>query len=139
MNARNEYGWLIPREGNKSWVVYSLMMNGFSAAEIAELLQAERVATIRVMCSQIKNPKSKNASQLRYYHAHPERCKETRARSRADGNYGSAGSYSKYVRKLVKVLGISFTEAVALERKELEKENENKNRLQLSNGSGTFA
>ena len=121
MNARNEQGWLIPKEGTKSWIVYNLMMNGFKARDIADLIQAERIATIRVMCSQIKNPTKKNASQLNYYHAHPERVRHITKKSKDAGNRVGSGSYSKYVRKLVKVLGISYTEAVAIERKELEK------------------
>lgn len=118
MNQRDYRGWLIPKKGNKSWYIYQLMINGFSTKEISELMQECGNNRIRVLASMIRHPKERNARQLQWYKDNPKRAKEITAKAKANGK---CQPYSKYVRKLVHSMGISYTEAVAIERKELEK------------------
>lgn len=114
---RDYRGWRIPRTGTRSWEIYQLLHNDFKAGEIIKLFQEDKCHTsIRVLISQIMHPAKHNKWSNDWQKNNPKRAKEIAKNSKHV-------PYSKYVKKLVKVLGISHTEAVELERKELEKVN----------------
>lgn len=118
MNKRDERGWRIPREGTRSHAIYLLMVQGLSNNEIAKRLGFEPSGNkVRVLACHIKRPNVHNATNIRYYQNHPELRKKF-----AKVNYRKTKYfYTPYVRKLVKVLGISYKEALEHERKLLEK------------------
>ncbi len=116
---RDERGWRIPYPGTKSWEIYHLLVAGFRNCEIAALYQESNA--INVMASHIKHPEAQNKRESQRYKNDPSRHKAAVARSVSRGKRSGGGSYSLYVKKLVRSLDISFTEAVELERKELEK------------------
>lgn len=117
MNQRDERGWRIPRDGTKSRQIYDLLVAEFSSGEIIELFQGNRIATC-VLIHNIKNPESQNMRANRYYRTNSEKLNSKKKNERREKG---RGNYSKYVCKLVRNLGISYTEAVAEERKLLEK------------------
>lgn len=110
MNARDEQGWRIPREGTKSLEVYLLMKEGLRPKKIAETLNDD-ARSIAVLACYIKRPEKKNSYQRQWHINNPEKSKAIELRSRPNRIV-----YSKHVKKLVRVLGISFTEAVKIER-----------------------
>jgi DUF1009 family protein len=109
-NKRDELGWRIPREGTKSHEIYLLMIEGKTSKQITSKLGRSSSPLI----SKIKKPELYNLHNNKYYKKLPK------IEQRKLNNNKSP--YSKYVRKLVKALGISFTEAKEIERKELEKQ-----------------
>lgn len=114
-NPRDERGWRVPRFGNRSWKIYQLMLLGLRDKEIAVLFKEDyNTSSVKVLASTIRHPDRKNEAQNQW-------AKDNPGKIRATIRVGRKTIYSSYVRKLVKVLGITFTEAVALERKELEK------------------
>jgi hypothetical protein len=115
MSNRDERGWRIPRKGTKSAQIYDMLLAGFSTTEIIN--QFCEVGTIRVLIHNIKNPEKHNKRARDWRGNNPGKAKA----SSISNHTKRHGAYSKYVMKLVKVLDISYTEAVALERKELEK------------------
>lgn len=118
MNQRDYRGWRIPKKETKSWYIYQLMINDFTTTEIAELLGEKDKNDVRVLASTIRLPKKKNERQLQWCKDNPKRANAIVAKAKANGK---CKPYSQYVRKLVHAAGISYTEAVAIERKELEK------------------
>lgn len=115
-NPRDKRGWRIPREGTERELIYHLLLAGFTAREIINLFQEDiNHTSVRVQVHTIMHPEKNNKRANNYYKNNFEKHKAAVAK------YNSGGKYSKYVIKLVKVLEISYTEAVAMERKVLEK------------------
>ena len=115
MKQRDYRGWRIPRPGTRSWEIYQLLHHGFKTGEIVKLFQEDRYHTsIPVLISRIMHPDKHNQWSNNWQRNNPKRAKEIAKNSKHV-------PYSKHVRKLKRVLGISYTEAVELERKELEK------------------
>lgn len=114
MNQRNEQGWCIPRHGTKSEQIYDLLMAGFSSEEIINLMKDDYYSkiVISVLIYNIKHPELRNKKSNEFYHAHKREINLRMAAQRTEKRQ----RYSKYVRKLVKVLRISYTEAVRLEQ-----------------------
>lgn len=112
-HCRDECGWRIPRKGSKSEQIYDLLIAGFRTKEIYNLFQQDRNnSSIGVLISRIRQPEKHNKWSNNWIKANP---RKRVAQVRINSNY------SPYVRKLVRALEISYTEAVDLERKELEK------------------
>lgn len=113
---RNAKGWLIPREGTKNYQIYQLLMMGYSSGEIIHLYKENPYkSSIYVLVYNIRNPDRHNESQKKWRKNNPNKYKRRYLTA------GSINNYSGYVRKLVKILGISYTEAVELEREFMEK------------------
>lgn len=135
-NPRDERGWRIPRPNTKSRQIYNLLIQGKKPCEIARELNFVE-STTRVLIFNIKNSKKKNSWANEFNKNKPRKPKKPYATSDKSKKLPDGTIlYSKYVKKLVKVLGITHAEAVEQERKLLEKENANKDRLQLSGGGG---
>lgn len=113
MNPRDERGWRVPRKGTKSEQIYDLMMADFKTKEIADLFQENR-NTIGILIWRIKHPKDANAAAYKWMENNYEKAMSFPSRIHPK-------VYSKYVIKLARTLNISRTEAIVLERKELEK------------------
>jgi len=112
---RDERGWRIPREGTKSHHLYQLLILGYSAAEICNLYHEDyNTSSIKVLIHNIRRPNSHNFAANQWYQNNNKRAREILKKSRSSPD---RKGYSNYVKKLVKALGISFTEAVALEKK----------------------
>jgi hypothetical protein len=111
-NLRDERGWRVPRVGTKSYQIYHLMVAGFSNREISDLFQEDPIkSSIKVLANAIKAPVKKN-----------EYCRQLYREGRVKKSSHNAGGYSRYVIKLVNILGMSYTEALEEERKALAKE-----------------
>lgn len=106
---RDERGWRIPRKGTKSYEIYHLLLAGFKPHEITKLYQGDS-NSIGVLINGIKHPEVKNARALKYWY-----------RNGKPKNNKNRNHDSRYVRKLVSILGMSYEEARAVELKEREK------------------
>lgn len=118
-SPRDERGWIIPREGTKSRHIYELLLLGYKSGEIIRLYRCSTKAesSIRVLVFNVKNPDGHNAHYKKWRINNPEAAKAIESRSKPKKT-----GYSKYALKLHRNLGISLTEAVKIEREQLEKE-----------------
>ena len=113
MNKRDHRGWRIPRKGTKCSELYDFLAAGYSAREISDLYGEGR-NPIGVLCHNIKNPESHNKRANEFYDRH---FKETgRSQKRYKNGQRPKNYYSPFVKKLVRAMGISHTEAVEMEK-----------------------
>ncbi len=117
-NKRDDRGWRIPREGTKSKKIYNLLNHGYPSQYIIAVIPGDSSST-RVLIHNIKHPESHNKTNNNWYKKNTEAAKAINKKSLMRKEPGK--KYSKFVVKLTRVLGISYTEAVELERQELEK------------------
>ncbi len=104
---RDANGWRVPHPGTKSYLVYHLMVAGWRAAEIVELM-GDKAILIRVLMHKIRHPEINN-----------ERSTQWAANNPAKVSIGSTRRYrrdSRYVHKLVRHLGVSVTIAREMEK-----------------------
>ena len=108
---RDERGWRVPHEGTKSHEIYKLLVSGVGSGDISRQLKMGS-GQVRVLINRIKYPERNNKRCNEY-----NKLFKKKARQRYENE-------SVYVRKLIRVLGMTLEEALAEERKALEKERE---------------
>ena len=64
IRQRDERGWRIPRDGTKARRIYDLMVQGYKAKKISEILGCGRYSTEVAAC-RIRQPEHTNALQCK--------------------------------------------------------------------------